>query len=178
MRPTRTTSHIFRNFLQRNRPTIMLVHTIRASIALTSLFDIQGLFVFHYKFWVISLLIHFIFFKVYHDFEDIDLRRIAEDVHGDSHLSPIIEAMREKFLKYCDEAPLITILANCLRLSFKKKYTIKLLERCKKNLNLPHIREEQCVTSALKKMFNLYNTQLHANQTNQPSSLNPRNIRY
>jgi hypothetical protein len=37
---------------------------------------------------------------VYHDFENIDLCRIAEDVHGDSPLSPIIEAMREKFLKY------------------------------------------------------------------------------
>jgi hypothetical protein len=29
----------FRSFLQRNRPTIMPVHTIRASIASTSLFD-------------------------------------------------------------------------------------------------------------------------------------------
>jgi hypothetical protein len=44
MGPTRTTSHIFRSFLQRNRPTIMLVHTIRTSIASTSLFDIQDLF--------------------------------------------------------------------------------------------------------------------------------------
>jgi hAT family C-terminal dimerisation region len=46
MRSNQTTSHIFRIFLQRNRPTIMLVHTIRASIASTSLFDIQGLFFF------------------------------------------------------------------------------------------------------------------------------------
>jgi Domain of unknown function (DUF4413) len=115
---------------------------------------------------------------VYHDFENIDLRRIAEDVHGDSPLSPIIEAMREKFLKYWDEVPLVTILANCLHPSFKKKYTIRLLERYKKNLNLPHIGEEQRVTSALEEMFNLYNTQLHSNQTNHPSSSNPRNIRY
>jgi Domain of unknown function (DUF4413) len=84
---------------------------------------------------------------VYHDFENIDLRRIAEDVHGDSPLSPIIEAMREKFLKYWDEISLIIIIANCLHPSFKKKYTIRLLERYKKNLNLPHIREEQRVTS-------------------------------
>lgn len=120
----------------------------------------------------------FYFFKVYHDLEDMDIRRIAEDVHSDSPLSPIIEAMREKFLKYWDEVPLITILANCLHPSFKKKYTIRLLERYKKNLNLSHMGEEQRVTSALEEMFNLYNAQLHANQSNQPSSSNPRNIRY
>jgi Domain of unknown function (DUF4413) len=115
---------------------------------------------------------------VYHDFENIDLRRIAEDVHGDSPLSPIIEAMREKFLKYWDGVPLITIIANCLNPSFKKKYTIRLFERYKNNLNLPHIGEEQRVTSALEEIFNLYNTRHHANQTNQSSSSIPRNIRY
>jgi Domain of unknown function (DUF4413) len=115
---------------------------------------------------------------VYHDFENIDLHRITEDVHGDSPLSPIIEVMREKFLKYWDKVPLIIIIVNYLHPSFKKKYTIKLLERYKKNLNLPHIGEEQRVTSALEKMFNLYNTQLHANQTNQSSSSNPHNTRY
>jgi Domain of unknown function (DUF4413) len=115
---------------------------------------------------------------VYHDFENIDLRRIADDVHGDSPLSSIIEVMREKFLKYWDKVHLITIIANCLHPSFKKKYTIRLLERYKKNLNLSHIGEEQRVTSALEEMFNLYNTQLYANQTNQSSSSNPRNIRY
>jgi Domain of unknown function (DUF4413) len=115
---------------------------------------------------------------VYHDFENIDLHRIAEDVHGDSPLSSIIKVMREKFLKYWDEVPLITIIVNYLHSSFKKKYTIRLLERYKKNLNLSHIGEEQRVTSTLEEMFNLYNTQLHANQTNQPSSSNPHNIRY
>jgi hypothetical protein len=68
-------------------------------------------------------------------------------VHGDLPLSPIIESMREKFLKYWDEVPLITIIANCFHHLFKKKYTIRLLERYKKNLNLPHIGEEQRVTS-------------------------------
>jgi hypothetical protein len=106
MGPTRTTSHTFRCFLQRNRPTIMLVHTIRASIASTSLFDIQGLFFFVLYFFSLQILNYFItnlfyfFFKVYHDFENIDLRRIVKDVHGDLSLSPIIEVMREKFLKY------------------------------------------------------------------------------
>jgi Domain of unknown function (DUF4413) len=136
MRPTRTTSHIFRSFLQRNRSTIMLVHTIRASIASTSLFDIQGLF-FSSCIFSLQILNYFItnlfyFFKVYHDFENIDLRRIAEDVHGDSPLSPIIEVMREKFLKYWDKVPLITIIVNYLHPSFKKKYTIRLLEQYKK----------------------------------------------
>jgi Domain of unknown function (DUF4413) len=115
---------------------------------------------------------------VYYDFENIDIRRIAEDVHGDSPPSPIIKAMREKFLKYWDEVSLIIFIVNCLHPSFKKKYTIRLLERYKKNLNLPHIGEEQRVTSALEEMFNLYNTKLHANQTNRPSSSNSHNIRY
>jgi hypothetical protein len=79
---------------------------------------------------------------VYHDFENIDLRRIAEDVHGDSPPSPIIDAMREKFLKHWDEVPLIIILVNCLHPSFKKNYTIRLLEQYKKNLNLPYIGEK------------------------------------
>jgi Domain of unknown function (DUF4413) len=81
-----------------------------------------------------------------------------EDVHSNSPLSRIIEAMREKFLKYYDEVPLVIILTNCLHPSFKKKYTITLLERYKKNLNVPHIGEEQPVTSAVEEMFNLYNT--------------------
>jgi hypothetical protein len=127
---------------------------------------------------IFKLFHYYFFFKVYHDLEDIDLHRIAEHVHGDSPLSLIIEVMREKFLKCWDEAPLITILTNYLHPSFKKKYTIRLLERYKKNLNLPHIGEEQRVTSALEEIFNLYNTQLHANKTNQPSSSNPHNIRY
>jgi hypothetical protein len=46
-------------FLQRNRPTIMLVHTIRASIASTSLFDIQGLFFSSCTFFIIN-------FKLFH----------------------------------------------------------------------------------------------------------------
>jgi hypothetical protein len=100
---------------------------------------------------------------VYHDLEDIELYQIAEDVHGDSLLSPIIEVMRDKFLKYWDKVPLVTILDNCIHPSFKKKYTIRLLERYKKNLNLSHTGEEQRVTSILEEMFNLYNTQLHAN---------------
>jgi hypothetical protein len=109
-----------------------------------------SLYLFHYKFQVISLLIYFIFFKVYHDFKNIDLRRIVEDVHGDSPLSPIIESMTEKFLKYWDEISLVTILANYLHHSFKKKYIIRLVERYKKNLNLSYTGKEQRVTSALK----------------------------
>jgi hypothetical protein len=73
---------------------------------------------------------------VYYDFEDIDFHRIAEHVHSDSPLSPIIEVMRDKFLKYWYEVPLVIILVNCLYPSFKKKYTIRLLELYKKNLNL------------------------------------------
>ena len=57
---TRTTSHIFRSFFQRNRSTIMLVHTIRSSIASTSLFDIQSLFSFRLVFISLQILSYFI----------------------------------------------------------------------------------------------------------------------
>jgi Domain of unknown function (DUF4413) len=49
----------------------------------------------------------------------------------DSSLSPIVEAMKEKFLKYWEEVPAVTIIANYFHPSFKKKYTVRLLQRYK-----------------------------------------------
>jgi hypothetical protein len=115
---------------------------------------------------------------VYHDLEDIELRQIADDVHVDSPLAPIVEIMREKFLKYWEDVPLIIIIINYFHPSFKKKYTIRLFQRYKKFFNLSHLGEEQRVTSALEEMFKLYNAQIHANQVNQSSYSNLRNIRY
>jgi hypothetical protein len=72
---------------------------------LQHLYLIFKVYFFRLVFILLQILSYFItnlfyFFKIYHDFENIDIRRIAEDVYGDSPLSPIIEAMREKFLKY------------------------------------------------------------------------------
>jgi hypothetical protein len=130
---------------------------------LQHLYLISKVFFLRLVFFSLQILNYFItnlfyFFKVCLDFENIYLHRIAEDVHGDSPLSPIIEAMREKFLKYWDKVPLITIIANCLQHSFKKKYTIKLFERYKKNLNFTTYRGGTTCDIHIGKMFNLYNT--------------------
>jgi Domain of unknown function (DUF4413) len=49
----------------------------------------------------------------------------------DSSLSPVVEAMKEKFLKYWEEVPVMIIIANCHHPSFKKKYTVRFLQRYK-----------------------------------------------
>jgi hypothetical protein len=49
----------------------------------------------------------------------------------DSSLSPIVEAMKENFLKYWEEVPAVTIIANYFHPSFKKKYTVRFLQRYK-----------------------------------------------
>ena len=92
----------------------------------------------------------------------------------DSSLSPIVEAMKEKFLKYWEEVPAVTIIANYLHPSFKKKYTVRLLQRYKQNLHLRTNEEDNRVNSLLEEMFNIYNSRRN---TNNPSTTD-RNIRY
>jgi Domain of unknown function (DUF4413) len=72
--------------------------------------------IFHLFFYIIFSITSFsIFFsqKVYRDMEDIESL--------DSSLSPVVEAMKEKFLKYWEEVPVMIIIANCLHPSLKKK---------------------------------------------------------
>jgi uncharacterized protein YdiU (UPF0061 family) len=104
--------------------------------------------------------------KVYREMENIESL--------DSSLSPIVEAMKEKFLKYWEEVPAVTIIANCLHPSFKKKYTVRLLQRYKQNLHLRTNEEDNRVNSLLEEMFNIYNSRRN---TNNPSTTD-RNIRY
>jgi Domain of unknown function (DUF4413) len=82
-----------------------------------------------------------------------------EDIESlDSSVSPIIEAMKENFLKYWEEVSIVTIIINYLHPSFKKKYTVSLLQRYKYNLHLPTNEEENRVNSLLEEMFNIYNS--------------------
>ena len=53
--------------------------------------------------------------------------RIIKNI--DSSLNPVIEAMTTKFLKYWEEVPAVMIIANCLHPEFKKKYTVRLLQK-------------------------------------------------
>jgi Domain of unknown function (DUF4413) len=76
----------------------------------------------------------------------------------ESSLSPIIEAMKEKILKYWEEVPAVKIIVNCLHPSFKKKYTVTLFQRYKQNLYLRTNEEDNCVNSLLEEMFNIYNS--------------------
>jgi Domain of unknown function (DUF4413) len=91
-----------------------------------------------------------------------------------SSLSLIVEAMKENFLKYWEEVPAMIIIANYLHPSFKKKYTVSLLQRYKQNLHLRTKEEDNRVNSLLEEMFNIYNSQRN---TNNPS-ITDRNIRY
>jgi 16S rRNA C1402 N4-methylase RsmH len=98
-----------------------------------------------------------------------------EDIESlNSSLSPIVEAMKEKFLKYWEEVPAVIIIANYLYSSFKKKYTVNLLQRYKQKLRLHTNEEENRVNNLLEEMFNIYNYRQNANN---PSSTG-RNIIY
>jgi hypothetical protein len=89
-------------------------------------------------------------------------------------LVPILQAMKDKFLKYWEEVPAVTIIANYLHLSFKKKYTILMLQTYKNNLHLPYTEEEARVSSLLEDMFNIYNSRRNINQ----ASSSGQNTRY
>jgi Domain of unknown function (DUF4413) len=89
-------------------------------------------------------------------------------------LFTILQAMKDKFLKYWEEIPAVTIIASYLHPSFKMKYTVLMLQRYKNNLRLPYIDEEARVSSLLKDMFNIYNSRRHINQGSSTS----QNTRY
>jgi Domain of unknown function (DUF4413) len=92
----------------------------------------------------------------------------------DSSLSLIVEAMKEKILKYWEEIPVVTIIANYFYPSFKKKYTVGLLQRYKQNLHLPTNEEDNRVNRLLEEMFNIYNSRRNTNNLYTTD----RNIRY
>jgi Domain of unknown function (DUF4413) len=132
------------------------------------LFFLSHLFLYSFFYILLSISSFSISFsqKVYHEMENIESL--------DSSLSPIVEAMKEKILKYLEEIPTVIIIANYLHPSFKKKYTIRLLQRYKQNLRLRTNEEENRVNSLLEEMFNIYNSRRN---TNDPSTTG-HNIRY
>jgi hypothetical protein len=84
-------------------------------------------------------------------------------------LAPIVDAMREKFLKYWEDVPLLAIIAACLNPAFKRHYTIAMLEAYKRNLHLDTGGVETHVNSKFEEMFALYYSRMNDNR-NQPSS--------
>jgi Domain of unknown function (DUF4413) len=83
----------------------------------------------------------------------------------DPFLVPIVQAVKENFLKYWEEVPAVTIIVSWLHPSFKKKYTILMLQIYKNNLRLPYTEEEARVSSQLEDMFNIYNSRRNIDQT-------------
>ncbi|KAJ4757075.1 Zinc finger BED domain-containing protein DAYSLEEPER [Rhynchospora pubera] len=81
--------------------------------------------------------------------------------------------MTTKFLKYWEEVPLVTIIANCLNPNLNKMYTVKMLQRYKSNLGLSSHNEEARVNFALETMFNIYNTRRNSAQPPPSSTTRP-----
>jgi Domain of unknown function (DUF4413) len=78
---------------------------------------------FLYSFFYLIFFLYSFSQKFYREMKNIESL--------DSSLSPIVEAMKENFFKYWEEVPTVTIIANYLHPSFKKKYTVSLLQRYK-----------------------------------------------
>ena len=92
----------------------------------------------------------------------------------DKSLTPIVDAMKQKFLKYWEDVPLLAIIANCLNPAYKKFYTIKAVERYKQNLHLDSTGVDAYVNSKFEEMFNIYYSRMSANQTPSSSRAGPR----
>ena len=97
---------------------------------------------------------------MYHELEQAETH--------DKSLTPIVDAMKQKFLKYWDDVTLLAIIASCLNPVYKKYYMIRMVEAYKENLHLDRIGVEAYVDSKFAEMFNLYNSRMGNNQN--PSS--------
>ncbi|KAJ1696123.1 hypothetical protein LUZ63_004635 [Rhynchospora breviuscula] len=103
--------------------------------------------------------------------------RIRELEYRDETIAPIVDAMRTKFLKYWEEVPLVTIVANCLNPSLNKTWTVKMLQKYKRYLGLPSHNEEARVNFALETMFNIYNARRNSAQPPSSSTTRPNTSR-
>lgn len=95
----------------------------------------------------------------------------------DPSLAPIVEAMKDKFLKYWETVPPVTIVANCLHPTYKKVYTTKILRRYYINLGITGVNVDETVSQAIEGLFNAYNAQRNVPQAASTStSRTPRYI--
>jgi Domain of unknown function (DUF4413) len=88
--------------------------------------------------------------KVYRELEQAETR--------DKSLTPIVDAMKQKFLKYWEDIPLLAIIVSCLNPAYKKYYTIRMIQAYKDNLHLSNTGVEAYVNSKFDAMFNIYNS--------------------
>jgi Domain of unknown function (DUF4413) len=104
--------------------------------------------------------------KVYRELEQAETR--------DKSLTPIVDAMKQKFLKYWEDIPLLAIIANCLNPTYKKYYTIRMIQAYKDNLHLSNTGVEAYVNLKFDEMFNIYNSRMVDNQNPSSSRHAPR----
>ena len=93
---------------------------------------------------------------------------------NDPSLTPIVDAMKLKFLKYWEDVPLLAIIASCLNPAYKKYYTIRMVQAYKENLHLVTTGVEALVNSKFDEMFNIYNSRISGNQNSSSSRAGPR----
>jgi Domain of unknown function (DUF4413) len=104
--------------------------------------------------------------KVYRELEQVETR--------DKSLTPIVDVMKQKFLKYWEDIPLLAIIASCLNPAYKKYYTIRMVQAYKDNLHLSNSGVEAYVNSKFDEMFNIYNSRMVDNQNPSSSRHAPR----
>ena len=88
----------------------------------------------------------------------------------DPFLAPIVEAMRENFLKYWEEIPKVTIVANILHPTYKLHYTVRMVKKYKTYLGLPRGTEEPELRALIEEMFTQYNTRRNTAQPTASTS--------
>ena len=72
--------------------------------------------------------------------------------------------MTDKFLKYWEHVPPITIIANCLHPTYKKFYAVRMLQKYNSNLGITSGDEDAIVSKAVEDMFNVYFARREAQQ--------------
>ena len=92
----------------------------------------------------------------------------------DKTLTPIVEAMKIKFLKYWEDVPLLAIIASVLNPAYKKYYTVRMVQAYKDNLHLATTGVEAYVDAKFKEMYNIYNSRIGGNQNPSSSRAGPR----
>jgi len=103
---------------------------------------------------------------VYRELEDAETQ--------DESLTPIVEAMKTKFLKYWEDIPLLAIITSCLNPSYKMYYTIRMVEAYKKNMHLNAKGVEAYVQTKFDEMFNIYHSRMGDSQNPSSSRRAPR----
>jgi Domain of unknown function (DUF4413) len=101
-------------------------------------------------------------------------RELEQVETQDKSLTLIVDAMKQKFLKYWEDIPLVVIIASWLNPAYKKYYTIRMVQAYKNNLHLYNTEVEAYVNSQFDEMFNIYNSRMIDNQNMSSSRRAPR----